>query len=56
MERREFDYKDHLQEQADNLSWAIYDRDFYDLPDDKQDEIYCKVLKVWEEGELEERG
>lgn len=33
-------YKDAIQEYADEIAWESYDKDFYDLPEDKQDKVY----------------
>lgn len=38
--RTKGDYKDRIQEIADRIADKEYDKDFYDLPNDKQIEVY----------------
>ena len=39
-------YKEMIQEHADELASQEYDKDFYDLTDEQQDEIYKKAQEM----------
>lgn len=40
-------YKDEIQEHADDLAYQKYGKDFYDLTEEQQEEIYKEAQEMF---------
>jgi hypothetical protein len=41
------DYKDWISEKADEIACYLYDKDYYDLPEKLQLEVYAKAEEAY---------
>jgi hypothetical protein len=40
-------YKDDIQVHADEIAWAKYGKDFYDLTEEQQDKVYEEAQELY---------